>query len=202
MTITPNEIETMQPVIDAAKGKVITFGLGLGYFPYMTSEKQEVSSVTVVEKDVKVIRLFQKYILPQFPHPEKVSIIPMDAFEYIEKHSENEKYDLAFADLWHDVSDGLDCYLRMKKLERYHYAGKYFYWIEDSMLSHLRWYVFQELLKEKRAANTSNLPIVFKSRSIHDFNEFSYYLSNPFLKELACEISGAPRGRGYWLHKL
>ncbi|HZW50214.1 MAG TPA: hypothetical protein VFF80_08835, partial [Bacillota bacterium] len=49
MTITPNEIETMQPVIDAAKGKVITFGLGLGYFPYMISEKLEVTSVTVVE---------------------------------------------------------------------------------------------------------------------------------------------------------
>lgn len=189
MTITPNEIETMQPVIDVAQGKVITFGLGLGYFPYMISKKEEVSSVTVVEKDVKVIRLFQKYILPQFSHPEKVSIIQMDAFEYIENFSENGKYDLAFADLWHNVSDGLDCYLRLKKLERYNYAGKYFYWIEDSMLSHLRWYVFQELLKEKRAANTSNLPTLFKSRSIHSFDEFTYYLSNPFLKELACEIS-------------
>ncbi|HZW50119.1 MAG TPA: hypothetical protein VFF80_08360, partial [Bacillota bacterium] len=135
------------------------------------------------------IRLFQKYILPQFPHPEKVRIIRMDAFEYIEKHTINEKYDMAFADLWHDVSDGLGLYLRLKKLEQLKVAAKYFYWIEDSMLSHLRWYVFQELLKEKKAENTSNLPTVIKNRSIHSFDEFIYYLRNPFLKELACEIS-------------
>ncbi|MGK7377131.1 hypothetical protein ACSFXN_04765 [Planococcus sp. 1R117A] len=46
MTITPNEIETMKEPIEQAFGKVLTFGLGLGYYAYMVSEKDNVDSVT------------------------------------------------------------------------------------------------------------------------------------------------------------
>ncbi len=188
MTITPNEIETMQPVIDAAKGKIVTFGLGLGYFPYMTSEKAEVTHITVVEKDEKVIRLFQEYILPQFSHPEKVSIVAMDAFDYLEKYAAKESYNLVFADLWHDVSDGLAAYLRLKKLERGCPGPRYFYWIETSLLSHLRWYVFEQLLQEMHRANSSQLPSRFQSRKIGSFDQFTYFLTDPFLRDLAGEL--------------
>ncbi len=50
MSITPNEIETMKEPIDRAVGKVLTYGLGLGYYAYMVSEKDNVDSITVVEK--------------------------------------------------------------------------------------------------------------------------------------------------------
>ena len=41
MTITPNEIETMKEAVDQAFGHVLTFGLGLGYYAYMVSEKEQ-----------------------------------------------------------------------------------------------------------------------------------------------------------------
>ena len=66
MLITPNEINTMKGIINEVKGNVVTFGLGLGYFAYMASIKEEVNSVTVVERDQSVIKLFKDFILPQF----------------------------------------------------------------------------------------------------------------------------------------
>ena len=134
MLITPNEINTMQPVIDAVNGDVVTFGLGLGYFAYMISEKDCVSSITVVEKDKNVIELFEKCILPQFKNKDKVKIVNCDAFEFAK---EMNGFHYAFVDLWHDVSDGVDLYLRMKKLEKKNI--KYYYWIEESILSYIRW---------------------------------------------------------------
>ena len=68
MTITPNEIETMKEAVDKASGNVLTFGLGLGYYAYMVSEKENVESVTIVDSNEDVIDLFKKYVLPQFKH--------------------------------------------------------------------------------------------------------------------------------------
>ena len=115
MLITPNEINTMQPIIDVAEGDVVAFGLGLGYFPYMASEKNNVSSVTIVEKDINVIKLFEKYILPQFRYKKKIKIVNEDAFIFAKKMN---GYNYAFVDLWHDASDGVELYLKMKKLEK------------------------------------------------------------------------------------
>lgn len=65
MTITPNEIETMKEAVDKAFGSILTFGLGLDYYAYMVSEKDNVESVTVVETNDDVIHLFKEHILPQ-----------------------------------------------------------------------------------------------------------------------------------------
>ena len=134
MLITPNEINTMQPVINDVYGNVVTFGLGLGYFAYMASEKRDVNSVTIVERDKHVIELFTSYILPQFENKDKIKIVCEDAFDFA---STMEGYDCAFVDLWHDVSDGVGLYLRMKQLEKR--GVKYYYWIEKSILSYLKW---------------------------------------------------------------
>ena len=134
MTITPNEIETMKEPLQQAKNKVVTFGLGLGYFVYMAAKKSEVSSVTVVERDQSVIQLFEENILPQIPDRQKVRIVKTDAFEYAEKVMPQENYDFAFTDLWHDVSDGIPLYLKMKDLERFSPQTQFTYWIEKSIL--------------------------------------------------------------------
>ena len=60
MLITPNEIETMKKSISEATGNVLTYGLGLGYYAYMVSMKENVESVTIVEKDKEIIDLFKK----------------------------------------------------------------------------------------------------------------------------------------------
>ncbi len=132
MSITPNEINTMRSVIEEASGNVLTYGLGLGYFAYMCSIKPEVASVTVVEKDPSVIALFQKEILPQFKQKDKIRVIKADAFEYAA--AVKEEYDLTFADLWHDVQDGIPCYTELKKIER----GKTRYWIEKTMQYYMK----------------------------------------------------------------
>lgn len=168
MAIKPNEIETMQPVIDSIEGRVVTFGLGLGYFPYMASLKEEVQNILVVERDEEVIRLFKRYILPQFQNKEKIEIVSADAFEYVEKEIQNRNFDYAFVDLWHDVSDGLAMYLQLKKLERQYERTKFFYWIEDSLLSAFRWQLFDWVVQHARS-----------------YNEVVKCLSNPFLRKLA-----------------
>lgn len=137
MTITPNEIETMKEAVDQAYGQVLTYGLGLGYYAYMTSEKDNVDSVTVIELNEDVIRLFTNYVLPQFRNAHKIKIIQADAFEYAEQHMSKENYDFAFVDLWHDVSDGLDMYLKMKKYEKHSPNTVFSYWIEKSILCYL-----------------------------------------------------------------
>ena len=46
------------------------------------------------------------------------------------------KYDFVFTDLWHDVSDGIDMYLKMKKYEKQS-PILFSYWIEKSILCYL-----------------------------------------------------------------
>ena len=136
MTITPNEIETMASPIEKAWGKAAVFGLGLGYFPFMISEKDDIASVTIIERDPQIIDLFQDHLLPQFPHREKIRLIQADAFDYMSGPMEKEHYDFAFIDLWHDVSDGLPLYLKCRRLEK---PGPcYHYWIECSLLLFLK----------------------------------------------------------------
>ncbi len=132
MLITPNEIETMKQPISDAFGRVVTYGLGLGYFAFMASEKENVSSVTVVERDMSVIRLFEKHILPQFPNKHKINIICDDAFAYAE---ERHPSDFVFADIWHDPSDGCSAYIKFKALEIP--SVKYSYWIENTIKYYL-----------------------------------------------------------------
>lgn len=195
MAVKPSEIETMRAPIEEATGKVVTFGLGLGYFAYMVSEKPDVTSLDIVERSEEAIALFERHILPQFPNKEKIRIIRSDAFGFLNenmwqdarqeasgqcKRSTEEgqcgeeqnragrntqrgtetanrekmqgRYDYAFIDLWHDTADGLEMYLKAKRIEnKLHTAGlqtKFAYWVEKSLLSAYRWTVFEKTLAE------------------------------------------------------
>ena len=145
MTLTPVDVDTCENEIKKAHGKVVTFGLGLGYYAYMVSQKDEVESITVVEKSESVIRLFEKHILPRFAHKEKVRIVNSDAFEYAERIMPSEKYDYAFVDTWRDASDGLPMYERMKALEHLSPDTEFDYWIENFIISRKRALRFEEL---------------------------------------------------------
>ena len=118
----------MKKSISEATGNVLTYGLGLGYYAYMVSMKDNVESVTIVEKDKGIIDLFTRYILPQFKNKSKIKIINDDAFNYFKK---DIYYDYVFVDIWHDPSDGIDLYLKFKNLEKDNI--KYSYWIEDTL---------------------------------------------------------------------
>lgn len=129
MNITPNEINTMKLHLDKVKGNIIVFGLGLGYFPYMASIKEEVTSITIIEKDEKIISLFNKYIYPNFVNKNKIKIVKADALDIIAKKL---NYDYAFIDLWHSQEDGLPLYLKFKKSEDMSSNCTFLYWLDTS----------------------------------------------------------------------
>ncbi len=131
MTVTPNEINTIQPVVRESRGKVLTYGLGLGYYAFHALRKSDVTSVTVVEKNPQVIDVFRRLLLPFFPRPEGLRIIEADAFDYAEHIMPGEGYDTVFTDLWHDVADGLPLWRRMKALECP--GPRFLYWIEKTL---------------------------------------------------------------------
>lgn len=133
MTMMPNELVTQRVPIQKAQGKVATYGLGLGYFAFMCARKENVKSVTVVERDESVITLFKELLLPSFVNPEKIEIVCADAFEFAEKEASSRNFDYIFADIWHDPSDGVDAYKRFKALETLCPNTKFDYWIEKTL---------------------------------------------------------------------
>lgn len=133
MSVTPNEIFTMKKPIEEAKGHVLTLGLGMGYYTYMVSEKEEVEHVTVIEKEKAVVDLFNTYILPQFANKDKITVIHADAFEYMEK-LEDGVYDYCFADLWKNNGDSIP-YFKLKKICKKFKSMKMSCWIEDALMA-------------------------------------------------------------------
>ena len=146
MSITPNEIYTMQRHIDDAEGNVLTLGCGMGYFAYMAALKGAVSKVTIVEKSPEVIELFKTYILPQFRVKDKIEIVQADAFDYMAK-LEDGLFDYCFADIWIGNNDTIP-YLKLKKLCKRFKKMKMAYWIEDALIETIIGYVFMIILEE------------------------------------------------------
>lgn len=136
MSVTPNEINTMAEPIKKANGDVLTFGLGLGYFAYMCSLKDDVKSVTIIEKDSSVIELFNKYILPQFKHKEKIKIIQLDAYEYLE-NNKTYPFDFIFVDIYHDAGDGKEVYKKFIKYQEKAKCKHFDFWIEKTIKYYL-----------------------------------------------------------------
>ena len=48
VSVCPSEISSMQTQIRQAHGRVLVLGLGLGYYPYIVSGKENVSEITIV----------------------------------------------------------------------------------------------------------------------------------------------------------
>ena len=149
MTLTPVDLDTCEEAIAAARGRVVTFGLGLGYYAYMVAQKEDVESVTVVELSADVIKLFKTHILPKMENGHKIRIVNADAFEYAEKLMPSENFDLAFVDTWRDASDGAPMYERMRALEKYSENTKFLYWIENFLRSRLRALKFAQLIDKE-----------------------------------------------------
>ena len=138
MTLLPNEINSQIRYVDAAYGKVATYGLGLGYYVLKVALKETVESVTVVDIDENVIKLFKENILPQFPAyaRDKVKIFCADAIKF-GKELKDGDFDYVYADIWHDVGDGVELYKQLKQNEKFCPSAKYGYWIEDTMKYYL-----------------------------------------------------------------
>lgn len=91
-----------------AHGDILIGGLGLGMILMAIQDKEEVKSITVLEKFPEVIEL----VANQLPLNEKVTIVNADVFEY----KPNQKYDCIYMDIWDFVNSGV--YEEMKQLKR------------------------------------------------------------------------------------
>ena len=132
MSPTVAEQNTINPCVDKAHGHVLTFGLGLGYFPYMCSLKDNVKSITIVELNKDVIDMFKEFILPQFNSDIEINIIHGNMFDYYNEEFLN-KFDYIFVDVWENNETGGEI---LEKLhEQYLYKKDNIdYWIEFSCL--------------------------------------------------------------------
>ena len=128
MSVNPNEINTMKPFIAEAKGKVLVLGLGMGYIAYMMALKDDVKSVTVIEKDINIINLFKEHIAPLLK-TNKIKVVHDDAIRYVEN---NKGFDYIFADLWHNPEDGIPMYLQLENIAKKN-KQKINYWLEPSL---------------------------------------------------------------------
>lgn len=179
MSITPNEINTMEEHIDLVSGNVLTLGLGLGYYQYMIHLKENVKKVIVIEREQAVIDLFKENILPQFKYPEKIEIIQEDAFKYLEKLNGDE-YDYCFCDIWKDCLEAIPLYLKLKKIENkfseMEKAIKFSYWIENSILMQIK-LLIPGILQEELYGNT-NKEIKNVLSNITEIDEIKKVLKN------------------------
>lgn len=139
MSVIPHEINTMKKPIENAKGNVLVFGLGLGYYTYMISLKENVKNIDVIEFDKKIIDVFNKAILPLIPleNRKKIHIKYADAFEHIKSIKDGD-YDFLFIDIYHNAFDGIVCYYNFKQYENALENTEFSYWIEDSLICLMR----------------------------------------------------------------
>ena len=194
MSITPNEINTMSQPIKNASGRVITFGLGLGYYAYMVANKEEVTSLTIVEKDEAVINLFKKHILPQFKHQEKINIVQSDAYEFMRENDMNS-FDYIFIDLHHDASDGINVYLKSMAILKDINAE---FWIMDSIVLLMRkmiisvledYYYQEETNYENYQFIYSSIKYLLKDEVFATYEQIDYLLSDEGVIKLLKSIS-------------
>lgn len=147
MSIIPHEINTMKEDISKIKGNIVVYGLGLGYFIYLASLKEDVNKIIVIEKDIEIINIFNKYLLPLFNNKSKDKIIILndDAFSFNETKLVNNKYianniliNYCYIDIYHNPLDALSSYIRFIKNESKNSNITYLYWIEDSIICYIR----------------------------------------------------------------
>ena len=153
MSITPSEINTMENHIAKMNGKVLVFGLGLGYFAYMSALKDNIESVTVIELNKDIIHIFNENILVQMDDKvkSKINIIHGDAKNIFLDKDYINSFDSCFIDIWMNSMDGAPLYSYFKENEN-KLKIKPRYWIEDDILLHYQYdlmaYITYIILKD------------------------------------------------------
>lgn len=106
MSMTPRELESQEIGVRLARGSVVIFGMGMGWSAATTALRDEVTSVTVVERDDDVLAIHRELdIFAQLPEAAraKIRIEQGDAYRW----RPSEPVDLLMPDIWLPfVSDG------------------------------------------------------------------------------------------------
>ena len=98
MSDTPMEKSTNYDFVRKAHGVVFIAGLGIGMIVLAIQDKENVKSITILEKNQDVIDL----VAPQLPLNDKVKIIQGDVFDY--EFARGTKFDVLYFDIWNFVN--------------------------------------------------------------------------------------------------
>jgi SAM-dependent methyltransferase len=131
----PQEIFLHHYAIDAAKGKVLIGGLGIGYSAQAIARKYNVSDVVVVEKSRHVIKLVSRYL-----KYENIQVLQADIFDYLK--TSRLKFDFVFLDIWRSTGEWefTKTVLPLRKLAKrvLNPNGKIMCWGEEEMRGQVR----------------------------------------------------------------
>lgn len=199
MSLVPHELHTMEKPILEAHGDVLVYGVGLGYYAFMVSEKAEVKSVTIIEKDPQILSLFKRYFLPHFPHLEKIKLIRGDALSYQKKRDIHYSY--CFVDIYRGEADGFPLFASLRSNEGI--ADKTSYWIERALLCYLRRHVCvlleelafngygEEAYQEEGDASSILLKRLYQATKdivLNNEEDLRCFLSDRNLKDLSAKL--------------
>jgi hypothetical protein len=166
----PSESMTIDPVAKIVSGRVLTFGLGIGYFVFMASLNPQVTSIDVVEYDLNVIEYFKEYLLPYFPKKINITIHHDDAKKWMSKSL--IEYDHIFVDTYQNEQDGF--YWWNKGCELIKKEHKYVhYWIEPSITRIMRVAMIAVFTNQKGRFDNMTHQCIEKIKAyfqIHDVN--------------------------------
>lgn len=113
-------IKLTEAEFDKATGNVLIYGLNMGYYPYIISNKEDVKSITIVEESSDIIMLFLNYILPQFKYKDKVNVIH-ECFDRHYPTVEDGEYDVIYTELYtrlEDIGDFIGIKVAMHKFNK------------------------------------------------------------------------------------
>ncbi len=159
----PSEYNTNYKHALKAHGKVLTFGLGIGYFLWFAINNKNVNEITVIEKSEAVLSMFKRFIYPQFSTHKKINFILGDAFDYF-KEDYLINFDYIYSDIWQSTKDGLAIIMRL--LEQYDLPlNKGDFWIEEScyeLIWTLQFWYFYSVYKKQNIQVAQNYQIYYQ----------------------------------------
>lgn len=100
MSITPSEILSCRTALRHAAGRVLMGGLGLGWLARKVLARDQVTDLTIVEREQDVLDYFGA---PLHSNGKPVQKVCGDAFEYAGKHW--KKFDSILFDVWRWYGD-------------------------------------------------------------------------------------------------
>ena len=86
---------TNYELVDKARGDVLIAGLGIGMVVLALQDKDEVTTITIIEKEHEIINMIKSSI----PFNKKINIIHTDIFKF----NPHTKYDTIYFDIWDNV---------------------------------------------------------------------------------------------------
>jgi len=139
MSDTGHERRSNLDVVWKSNGNVLIAGLGIGMIILPIAEKEEVSSITVIEKSSEVIELVEPHLRNAMWDPHKLKIVQADIFEW--KPDKGVKYDTIYFDIWYNMcTDNLKSISKLNRkfarcLNRDNYDSWRGAWVENMLRS-------------------------------------------------------------------